>query len=238
MNAPQDNRAYYDAFAKGYDKGRDKGYHALLDELESGLVVRHAHGGDVLEAGCGTGLIMERITPFVKSVTGVDLSAGMLRHARARGLNVVQASITTMPLRSNSFDAVYSFKVLAHIPPIVEALAEMGRLVRPGGVLIAEFYNPNSIRGVMWRLKPAGRVAPGVTEKDVYVRFDTPAQARAYLPSGFTVVGERGARVVTLLPQLHRIPALGTALRAMESELADPLARLGSFYSLVARKDA
>jgi ubiquinone/menaquinone biosynthesis C-methylase UbiE len=230
------NREYYDAFSQGYDVRRGDGYHALLDDLEAGLVVRLSGGGDVLEAGCGTGLILERVRPFCRSVTGVDLSGGMLRKARERGLNVVQGSITDIPLKDASFDVVCSFKVLAHVEDITRAMSEMGRLVRPGGVLIAEFYNPNSIRGLMWKLKPAGKVATGVHEKNVYVRFDTPEKARSYVPAGFTVEGERGIRVVTVVPQAHKVPWLGTALRALESELADPLARYGSFYSVVARK--
>ncbi|MBI5496669.1 MAG: class I SAM-dependent methyltransferase [Deltaproteobacteria bacterium] len=235
---PRDNRAYYDAFAERYDDRRADGYHALLDELEAGLVVRHARGGDVLEAGCGTGLILERVRPYCRRAVGVDLSLGMLQKARARGHRVAQAAITALPFPDASFDLVCSFKVLPHVEPIRQALAELGRLVRPGGVLIAEFYNPRSVRGLLWKVKPAGRVAAGVDEKDVFVRFDTPQQARGYLPPDFAVVGERGARVVTLVPQALRIPLLSTALRALESELADPLAAWGSFYSVVARRNA
>jgi len=232
------NRAYYDAFSEGYDTRRGGGYHALLDELEANLVLRHARGGDVLEAGCGTGLILERLRGVCRSVVGVDLSMGMLGHAHARGLNVVQANILEIPFKDASFDAVCCFKVLAHVERIDEALAELGRLVRPGGVLIAEFYNPFSIRGLMWNLKRPGKVALGLHEKNVYVRFDSPAQAQRRLPPNFSVVDERGVRVLTVLPQAHRIPVMGTALGMLERAAADPLARLGSFYSVVARRQS
>ena len=45
-----------------------------------------------------------------------------------------------------SVDVAYSFKVLAHIPDIAGAMAEMARVVRPGGWVIAEFYNRRSLR--------------------------------------------------------------------------------------------
>ena len=97
----ESNRAYYDAFSKGYEKHRGDndpgGYHDLLDELEAGFVERYGRGRDVLEVGCGTGLVLSRIREFAKSAKGVDLSPGMLELARERGLDVVEGSATATP---------------------------------------------------------------------------------------------------------------------------------------------
>ena len=83
------NREYYDAFSAEYERERGKndpgGYHELLDELEAGYVRRFGQGKDVLEVGCGTGLVMLRIREFARLVRGVDLSPGMLSKAQARG---------------------------------------------------------------------------------------------------------------------------------------------------------
>ncbi|MEW5851177.1 MAG: class I SAM-dependent methyltransferase [Myxococcota bacterium] len=238
MSTLQDNRAYYDAFSQQYERHRHDGYHAMLDDLEADLVLRYARGGRVLEAGCGTGLVLSRLQPHCAQVVGVDLSGGMLRRAADRGLAVAQANILAIPLPDAQFDAVCCFKVLAHIERIEEAMRELGRLVKPGGVLVAEFYNPNSVRGLLWRIKRPGRVASHLHEKNVYVRFDTPADVDRLLPPGFRRVDQRGARVVTVVPQAHRLPVVGPALRAVEERLADPLASLGSFYSVVARREA
>jgi len=62
---------------------------------------------------------------------------------------VVQGSVTDIPFPDARFDVVYSFKVLAHVERIREALAEMARVLRPGGYLLAEFYNPLSLRGLI-----------------------------------------------------------------------------------------
>ena len=126
-----DNRTYYDDFAEWYERERGRGYHQMLDDLEVSLVERYGRGADVLEAGCGTGLILERIAGFAARARGVDLSAGMLAKARARGLEVVQASVTSLPYADESFDLVCSFKVLAHIEDIRGALSEMARVTRP-----------------------------------------------------------------------------------------------------------
>src|SRR5580693_8070203 len=91
-------RAYYDEFAARYEERRDGrdpgGYHDLLDELEVGFVERYGRGRDVLEVGCGTGLLLRRIAGFARTARGVDLSPGMLAQARARGLDVIEASAT------------------------------------------------------------------------------------------------------------------------------------------------
>src|SRR5262245_10920760 len=133
MNARLDNRAYYDDFAGWYERDRHLPYHRMLDDLEVELVERYGRGKDVLEVGCGTGLILDRVRVFARHASGIDLSGGMLARAAARGLHVAQASATALPIATASVDVAYSFKVLAHIPPIAHALAEMARVVRPGG---------------------------------------------------------------------------------------------------------
>src|SRR5690242_17583059 len=180
--APPTTQQYYDRFAETYDNERHRGYHRLIDELELDLIRRYGTGRDVFEAGCGTGLLLREAATFARSAVGLDLSRGMLGPARARGLRVVQGSLTDVPLPAGAFDLVYSMKVLAHVPPIERAVAELTRLVRPGGHLLLEFYNPYSLRYLAKRMGGPGAIAAGTTEKDVYTRYDTAARARAYLP--------------------------------------------------------
>src|SRR5690349_381298 len=104
-----DNRAYYDDFAGWYERERHLPYHRMLDDLEVELVERYATGVDVLEVGCGTGLILQRTARFARRAVGIDLSSGMLAKARQRGLCVVQALATDLPLATASVDVAYSF---------------------------------------------------------------------------------------------------------------------------------
>ena len=85
-----DNESYYDEFADWYERDRHRGYHRMLDDLEVETVKRYGAGTDVLEAGCGTGLILHRTAEFARSAVGIDLSSGMLKRARERGLDVVR----------------------------------------------------------------------------------------------------------------------------------------------------
>lgn len=239
MSTPPSTQTYYDRFAAGYEAERHHGYHRLIDELELELVRRYGAGKDIFEAGCGTGLLLREAAAVARAALGLDLSRGMLGPARARGLRVVQGTLTDVPLPSASFDLVYSMKVLAHVPPIEQAVAELARLVRPGGHLLLEFYNPMSLRYLAKRVGGPGKIAAdGTTEKDVYTRFDTLSRARRYLPADVDLVAVRGVRVVTPSSQVFRYPPLGRVFSWAERAACDlPLLRnFGGFLILVAQK--
>ena len=230
---------YYDRFSETYDNDRHRGYHRLIDELELDLVRRYGAGKDVFEAGCGTGLLLREAAEFARTAVGLDLSRGMLTPARGRGLRVVQGSITHVPLPSASFDLVYCMKVLAHIPPIERAVAELARLVRPGGHLLLEFYNPFSLRYLAKRLGGPGRIhGDGTDESHVFTRFDRLSRARGYLPSGLRVVEVRGVRVLTPSSHVFAWPPLGKLFAWAERAACDApvLRNFGGFLILAAQK--
>jgi ubiquinone/menaquinone biosynthesis C-methylase UbiE len=236
-----ETRAYYDEFAHRYEDrrgGRDPGgYHDLIDDLEVELVARYGTGKDVLEVGCGTGLLLERMREFARSTRGIDLSPGMLEKARARGLDVVEASATQLPFEAATFDVACSFKVLAHVPPIAEALAEMVRVVRPGGHVLAEFYNPWSLRGLAKRFGPAGAISHRTKEDAVYTRFDSPWQVERLLPAGTRLVASRGVRIVTPAAGALKLPIAGKLLARAERALCDsPLRYVAGFWIAVIEK--
>jgi len=236
-----ETRAYYDDFAGAYEAQRapnaPRGYHALVDDLEVGLVERYGRAKDVLECGCGTGLLLERMQRFARRAQGVDLSPGMLEKARARGLDVEEGSVTHLPFPDASFDVTCSFKVLAHVPDIGRALSEMVRVTRPGGIVLAEVYNWLSLRGLAKRFGPAGRISASRRESDVYTRFDSPWVVPKLVPPGAKLVGARGVRIVTPVAGALRWPVVGPLLRGLESRLADsPASVFGGFYIAILEK--
>jgi len=229
------NRRYYDAFAEHYERERGArsrgGYHDLIDELEAEFVRRFATGKDVLEVGCGTGLVLSRIAGFAHCARGVDLSPRMLDHARARQLDVQLGSATDLPFDDDTFDVSCSFKVLAHVQDIELALAEMARVVRPGGHVIAEFYNPWSLRGLIKRFGPARPVADGVDEGQVFTRYDSPREADRLMPDSCRRVAARGVRIALPSALLLRVPLLDRAFWFAERRLCDSVfSRFGGFW--------
>lgn len=234
-------RRYYDEFAERYDDKRGGrvpgGYHDLIDELEVGFLRPYAEGREVLEVGCGTGLLLERIAGFAARAVGVDLSPGMLARARERGLEVVEASATHLPFDDATFDVACSFKVLAHVREIEDAIREMLRVTRPGGLVVAELYNRHSLRALVKRLGPAGHISTNTKESAVYTRFDTPAEVAGWLPAGCFIDAARGVRIFTPTAKSLHWPLVGDALRTLERRLCDgPLAAFGGFWIAAIRK--
>lgn len=233
----KDPQCYYDEFSNWYERARHRGYHAFLDDAEMGVISRYVNDKDVLEVGCGTGLILSRVADLAKSAHGVDISAGMLEKARTKGLSVTQASATSLPFDDASFDVAYSVKVLAHVPEIETALAEMARVVRPGGVVIAEFYNRSSLRYLVKRLRPGVAISEQSTDDQVYTRYDSVAEMQRYLGARLVPEQTFGIRVWTLAPQLFLLPVIGAWWQRLETwSVSSPLRQFGGFLMLVARR--
>ena len=231
-------RRYYDAFAPTYERGRDGHgrYHDLLDDAEVGFAARWARDRELLEVGCGTGLLLRRFSAIARRAVGVDLSPKMLERARGRALQVVEGSATDLPFADASFDVAVSFKTLSHVPDLGRALAEMARVVRPGGALIVELYNPRSLRAFLKRALPAGRVGEG-TERDVLCRYDDRRALERVLPRGYSIASVRGVRVLTPAARILDLPLVGPLVAAAERALEDTAiaANFGGFviYALV-----
>ncbi len=233
----QEARRYYDDFSSWYERERGYGYHQMIDDLEVRLTEPYARGARVLELGCGTGLILERIARVAREAVGIDLSEGMAQRAKDRGLDVHIGSVTDLPFEDESFDLTYSFKVLAHVPDIETAIREAVRVTRPGGHLLLELYNPWSLRYLAKRVAGPQPISEDRTEADVFTRWDSPLTVRKLLPPGVELVDIYGVRVLTPFAGLFRLPGLGRVLgRAELFASRSPLRYFGGFLIAVLRK--
>jgi len=179
------------------------------------------------------------VREFAPRAVGVDLSGGMLNHAVARGLAVGQASATQLPFPDRSFDLVYSFKVLPHVPDLDTALREILRVLDVGGVAVLEVDSAHSLR-VWWKKARWWRVkiGEGSHDREVHTTYHSPAQVRAMVPAGAKVIGQRGVVIATPHAHAHRIPVAGSVLRGVERALSGPLAAFGGFYVVAFRREA
>jgi SAM-dependent methyltransferase len=105
--------------------------------LDPALQARHGPPPLLLDAGCGTGNVLEHLARRGRAV-GVDLSEDAVRLSRERGVRVVRGSVLGLPFRDAAFDAVTSFDVLYHnwVTDDRAALAELARVLKPGGLLL------------------------------------------------------------------------------------------------------
>lgn len=121
-----------------------------------GLADKH-----VLDVGAGTGYLQDVVTDYV----GLDISPSARRYFHKP---FVEASATDMPFRDNEFDALWSVWVLEHVPKPEQALVEIRRVVKDGGLLflkpawdcpwwLAQGYEvrPYSDFGVIGKIKKA-----------------------------------------------------------------------------------
>jgi SAM-dependent methyltransferase len=113
------------------------------------FIARLCPQGSVLDVGCGTGALAQRLAGRGYEVAGVDPSEGMLEILRARSpeVNAVKGSGTELPFASERFDLVLTVATLHHIAQadaVRRTLAEMVRVCRPAGRILIWDHNPRN----------------------------------------------------------------------------------------------
>lgn len=110
------------------------------------LVTRHVAGAQrLLDLGTGEGqLARAAVAAGVPEVVGVDRSLAMVSAAleRGGGTSVIRADITALPFADTSFDAVTTSLVLEHVSDLPGAVAEIGRVLSPGGRFLLFVNHP------------------------------------------------------------------------------------------------
>ena len=127
-------------------------WHAVLRSLvEHALAGRLRSGGRLLDAGCGTGGMLDFLQRRTceLEVTGIDAADQAVRHCHQRGLHTVQlGSVEALPFADEDFDAVLSLDVLYHAGVSEErALAQMARVLRLDGLLVLNLPAFTALRG-------------------------------------------------------------------------------------------
>lgn len=145
-------------------------------------------GRQLLDVGCGTGddvlALAELVGPGGR-VVGIDRSAGLIEEARGRLLGrrlpaeFLTGDVHDLPFPDASFDGVRADRVFMHLPDPARALAEMVRVVRPGGRVV--------IREPDWDTLAVDAPDPALTRQIFHQHFD------------------RGIRHPTIGRQLYRL---------------------------------
>jgi SAM-dependent methyltransferase len=128
-------QARYDGIADWYDAEFQP---APLESEKWQVLVRLLGDGNgpLLDVGCGTGAYTAGLAERGWDVTGVDLSADMLRRARERGVDAIRVDATALPFEDASFAAAVSLFTHTDLDDFPAALREIARVLRPGGPLV------------------------------------------------------------------------------------------------------
>jgi SAM-dependent methyltransferase len=105
----------------------------------------------IVEAGCGARSHLPY--PEGSRVVGVDILRAQLRRNTGT-TRVAQGDVTALPLASGSADLVVCWDVLEHVPEPERAVAEIARVLRPGGVAVLALPNILSLKGLITRFTP------------------------------------------------------------------------------------
>ncbi len=177
--------------------------------------------GRVLDLGCGTGQLTVRIASELPgcAVTGCDFSRGMLEHAVARAAGLRSAAVRwvrgdagRLPFRAGAFDAVVSTEAFHWFPDQDAAVAEMHRVLAPGGLVLLALV-----------ASPSGLVASGLHAASRLVGapfyWPTSDEMRRRLErAGFHVLGQK--RIFRLPGGMLLPPVLTRAVRLDEARNA------------------
>ena len=130
----------------------------VLDWLRMLSAGQPDQGLDILEVGCGSGWMCERLAVFGR-VTGTDLADEVIDRARVRAPHIrfYAGDFLSLDLPAGSADVVVALEVLSHVPNQEAFLAKVSRLLRPGGYLMLATQN----RFVLERMTGVTERAPG-----------------------------------------------------------------------------
>jgi SAM-dependent methyltransferase len=100
--------------------------------------VAEVQPGRVLEVGPGPGELSERIERELGAdVVALDISERMVELTRARGVEAIVGDVQQLPFPDGAFDCAVAAWMLYHVPDVVRGIAELARVLRPGGRLVA-----------------------------------------------------------------------------------------------------
>lgn len=134
----------YDSWSRGYDKEFLDNYKYLAPRETFNAVAARtdisAPALRILDVGCGTGLLSAEFRRANKHayIAGIDFSSGMLERFAAKNIadRLERGDITqTLPFESESFDLAVSTGVFELISRPASTIAEMSRILKPGGIL-------------------------------------------------------------------------------------------------------
>jgi ubiquinone/menaquinone biosynthesis C-methylase UbiE len=197
----------YDTVAEDYAQNfRDELDHKPFDrKLLDWLIEKVGTGGTICDLGCGPGQVAAYLYARGADVCGIDLSHEMVRQAQYLHPHITfkQGNMLSLSnVNDDSFGGIAAFYSIIHLPrlQVVQALRELRRVLKTGGVLLLTFHIGNEVvhRDDWWEkpvcldfyffqteemkayLKEAGFALEEVIERDPYPDVEYPSR-RAYL---------------------------------------------------------
>jgi SAM-dependent methyltransferase len=161
-------------------------------------------GERILDLGCGDGQLSRRIAATGALIVGVDDSPEMVAATRARSIVADHASAEALPYADSTFDAIFSNAALHWVRDQDAMMAEVHRVLKPGGRFVAELGGQGNIAAIRVALM-AVLARHGYSDREDGVNYyPTPeAYTRRLTHHGFTV------QQIALIPRPTTLPESG-----------------------------
>lgn len=116
-------------------KGFESIFHKLRQFLILRLIKKHKKGNKILDAGCGTGLILRKLP---KGTIGIDINPRNIKRAKKHAplAKVIQGDVEKLPFKKETFTTIVSTEVIEHQPDPKPTVQELRRVLKKNGVLI------------------------------------------------------------------------------------------------------
>ncbi|MBI2123711.1 MAG: class I SAM-dependent methyltransferase [Candidatus Wildermuthbacteria bacterium] len=126
----------------------------------------------ILEIGCGRGYTTKKVQRIAPQTFGIDLNEKAIQNGVAQNLRAMNAE--ALEFVDNTFDKIYSFHTIEHIPNIAKALGEMARVVKPGGRILL-VYPAEPIRGMFSMFAAAVLLRNPFRSREIHLHKLSPA---------------------------------------------------------------
>ena len=126
----------------------------------------------ILEIGCGRGYTVKKVQRVAPQTFGIDLNAEAIQNGVTKNLQAMNAESLEFP--DNTFDKIYSFHTIEHIPDIGKALGEMARVLKPGGRVML-VYPAEPIRGMFSMFAAAVLLRNPFRSREIHLHKLSPA---------------------------------------------------------------
>jgi 2-polyprenyl-6-hydroxyphenyl methylase / 3-demethylubiquinone-9 3-methyltransferase len=169
ISIPVNNRIYDELGERWYAANDDpvallRAESRLRNPWVAQTIIRnHGPSASVLDVGCGAGFLSNHLAREGFAVTGLDASQDSIdvaaRHDATKQAQYLLGDALRLPFPDASFDVVCAMDFLEHVEEPAKAVAEMARVLKPGGTFFFHTFNRNPlawlviIKGVEWFVK-------------------------------------------------------------------------------------
>jgi 2-polyprenyl-6-hydroxyphenyl methylase / 3-demethylubiquinone-9 3-methyltransferase len=146
LGVRNDPRQYDDLAGEWWRPGGTFEILHWLAAARGALVPEASRSGAVLiDAGCGAGLLAPHVRHLGYRHVGVDLRRSGLEQAAGRGVTPVGGDVTALPIGDGCADVVVAGEILEHVADLPGTVAELCRVLRPGGMVVLDTVNRTAL---------------------------------------------------------------------------------------------